>query len=187
MRRMERLNRGLTAARLENGMYLSWRYLGNEPDGICWRVYRRRNDGPWECLTEIGPRDVAPESQYDGNPGIVKKNTTPCCYVDPEGQMGDVYAVAPVTDGVEGAREETSLPVLESLPGAEGQAFRAAVHRIPMCPPPERVPLAHFTYRGVSVGPGCKLVRSVFRLDNGEDWYLVDMDLLHSFREPYES
>ena len=53
MRRMERLNRGLIAARAENGMYLSWRYLGDEPDGITWRVYRRRNEGPWEQLTEI--------------------------------------------------------------------------------------------------------------------------------------
>ena len=154
MRKMEKLNRGLVTARTAEGMYLTWRYLGNEPDGIAWRIYRKRKQGAWERLTDLLPRDVAPESQYDGNPGIVKKNTTPCCYVDPEGQMGDVYAVAPVTDGVEGAREETSLPVLESLPGAEGQAFRAAVHRIPMCPPPERVPLAHFTYRGVSVGPG---------------------------------
>ena len=78
------------------------------------------------------------------------------------------------------------LPVLEPLAGAEGQAFRAAVHRIPLCPPPERVPLAHFSYRGVSVGPGCKPDPAAFRLDNGEDWYRVDMDLLRAFREPYE-
>ena len=187
MRRMERLNRGLIAARAEKGMYLSWRYLGDEPDGITWRIFRKRNGGSWEQLAEIRPRDVAPESSYDSNPGIVKKNTTPCCYVDPDGQPSDIYAVAPVVDGVEGIREQSALPVLEPLPGTEGQAFRAAVHRIPLCPPPERVPLAHFTYRGVSVGPGCKLDRSVFRLDNGEDWYRVDMDLLRSFREPYES
>ena len=187
MRRMERLNRGLTVAGVENGMYLSWRYLGDEPDGIIWRVYRRRNDDPWKLLAEIQPRDVAPESHYDTNPGIVKKNTTPCCWVDAEGRPGDIYAVAPVTDGVEGSREESSLPVLSPLPGAEGQAFRAAVHKIPMCTPPERVPLAHFTYRGVSFGPGCKIDRSVFRMENGEDWYRVDMDLLRSFRQPYES
>ena len=30
MRRMERLNRGLIVAALEKGMYLSWRYLGDE-------------------------------------------------------------------------------------------------------------------------------------------------------------
>ena len=128
MRRMERLNRGLIVAGLKNGMYLSWRYLGDEPDGIVWRVYRRRNDGPWKRLAEIRPRDVAPESHYDGNPGIVKKNTTPCCYVDTEGQPGDVYAVAPVTDGVEGAREQSSLPVLEPLSGAvylDGRELRS--------------------------------------------------------------
>ena len=187
MRRMERLNRGLIAARAEKGMYLSWRYLGDEPDGITWRIFRKRNGGSWEQLAEIRPRDVAPESSYDSNPGIVKKNTTPCCYMDPDGQPSDIYAVAPVVDGVEGIREQSALPVLEPLPGTEGQAFRAAVHRIPLCPPPERVPLAHFTYRGVSVGPGCTPDRSVFRLENGEDWYQVDMDLLRSFREPYEN
>ena len=187
MRRMERLNRGLIAARAEKGMYLSWRYLGDEPDGISWRVYRKRKDGPWERLAEIRPRDVAPESRYTENPGIVKKNTTPCCYTDSEGSPEDLYAVSSVINGVEGLREQSALPVLEPLPGAEGQAFRAAMHRIPLCTPPERVPLAHFSYRGVSVGPGCKPDRNAFRLDNGEDWYRVDMDLLRSFREPYEN
>ena len=97
MRRMEKLNRGLIAARLEKGNYLSWRYLGDEPDGISWRIYRKRKNGPWERLAEILPRDVAPESHFEGNPGIVKRNTTPCCWTDPEGQEGDCYAVAPVT------------------------------------------------------------------------------------------
>ena len=185
MRRMERLNRGLITARLEKGMYLSWRFLGNEPDGIAWRIYRKR--GEWEKLADILPRDVAPESHYAENPGIVKKNTTPCCYIDPDGRPEDRYAVCPVIDGKEGEREEAMLPVLEPLAGAEGQAFRAAVHRIPMCPPPEPVPLAHFTYRGVSVGPGCKPDPAAFKLENGEDWYRVDMDLLRVFREPYEN
>ena len=186
MRKMEKLNRGLIAARAEKGIYLSWRYLGNEPDGIAWRIYRRRKEGLWELITEILPRDAAPESHYPENPGIVKKNTTPCCYVDPEGQEEDEYAVAPVTEGVEGSREGMMLPLLEALPGGEGQAFRAAVHRVPLAPPPARVPLAHFSYRGVSVGPGCTPDPAVFRLENGEDWMRVDMDLLRSFREPYE-
>lgn len=187
MRRMEKLNRGLIAARLEKGNYLSWRYLGDEPDGISWRIYRKRKNGPWERLAEIVPRDVGPESHYEGNPGVVKRNTTPCCWTDPEGQEGDCYAVAPVVGGVEGAREEMMLPMLEPLAGAEGQAFRAAVHRVALCPPPERVPLVHFSYRGVSVGPGCTPDPSAFRLENGEDWFRVDMDLLRSFREPYEN
>ncbi|MCR4877123.1 MAG: hypothetical protein K5922_08125 [Clostridiales bacterium] len=187
MRRMEKLNRGLIVAPAEKGMYLSWRFLGDEPDGIAWRIYRRRKEGDWERIADILPRDVEPESHYEENPGIVKRNTTPCCYVDPEGSAGDTYAVAPVMDGTEGPREQAMLPVLESLPGGEGQAFRAAVHRIPLSPPPERVPLAHFTYRGVSVGPGCAPDPAVFRLENGEDWYRVDMDLLRAFREPYEN
>ena len=164
---MEKLNRGLIVARLEKGMYLSWRFLGNEPDGIAWRIYRKR--GTWERIADILPRDVAPESRYAENPGIVKKNTTPCCWIDPDGKPEDQYAVCPVIDGKEGEREETRLPVLEPLAGAEGQAFRAAALRIPMCPAPEPVPLAHFSYRGVSVGPGCKPDPAVFKLANGED------------------
>ena len=124
MRKMEKLNRGLIAARAEKGIYLSWRYLGDEPDGIVWRIYRKRAEGPWEALTEIRPRDVAPESRYAENPGIVKKNTTPCCYVDPEGLESDRYAVAPVIDGAEGVREQPVLPLLEPLgTGAPGAFF----------------------------------------------------------------
>lgn len=187
MRKMEHLGRGLIVAALEHGMYLSWRFLGDEPDGITWRVYRKRKGDDWKRLTDILPRDVQPESQYPENPGIVKRNTTPSCFVDPDGTPEDAYAVCPVIGGVEGAREEPMLPVLSPLSGAEGQAFRAAVHRIPMCPAPERVPLVHFTYRGVTVGPGCLPDPSAFRLENGEDWYRVDMDLLRAFREPYEN
>ena len=44
MRRMEKLNRGLIAARMEKGIYLSWRYLGDEPDGMIWHIYRRRKE-----------------------------------------------------------------------------------------------------------------------------------------------
>ncbi len=187
MRKMEKLNRGLIAARAEKGIYLSWRFLGNEPDGTAWRIYRKRDGGDWELIREILPRDVAPESRYAENPGIVKKNTAPTCYTDPEGRETDRYAVAPVTEGREGPREEPMLPLLEPLQGAEGQAWRAAAHRIPLCTPPERVPLAHFTYRGVSVGPGCTPDPAAFRLENGEDWYRVDMDLLRAFREPWEN
>ena len=187
MRRMEKLNRGLIAARLAKGMYLSWRFLGSEPDGTAWRIYRKRGEDGWTRLAELAPQDVPPESHYAENPGIVKKNTAPCCYVDPEGRPEDLYAVAPVINGEEGPREQPLLPVLEPLAGGEGQAFRAAVHRIPLAPPPERVPLAHFSYRGVSVGPGCTPDPAAFRLENGEDWYRVEMDLLRAFREPYEN
>ena len=113
MRKMEKLTRGLVAARVENGMYLTWRFLGHEPDGISWRLYRRRGDGPWALLTELHPRDVAPESHYPENPGVVKRNTTPCCYTDPDGREDDDYAVAPVTDGVEGPREGLARDVDE--------------------------------------------------------------------------
>ena len=44
MRRMERLNRGLIVAEAENGIYLSWRYLGDEPDGIICTVTYTNKD-----------------------------------------------------------------------------------------------------------------------------------------------
>ena len=185
MRKMERLNRALMAAPLEQGNYVAWRRFGNEADGLTWHLYRTRN-GRRERIAVITPHDVAPESHYPENPGIVKRNTTPSCYVDRDGEKGDLYEVAPVIQGVEGAREGMAFPMLEPLPGDEGQSFRGAVLRIPMKTAPSPVPLAHFRYRGVSVGPGVKVDPSVFRLDSGEDWYRVDMEILRMFREPWE-
>jgi len=35
---MEELTRGLVAAQVPGGTFLSWRFLGDEPDGISWNV-----------------------------------------------------------------------------------------------------------------------------------------------------
>ncbi len=73
---MEYLTRGLVAAQVPGGIFLSWRYLGNEPDAISWNVYRKDGDAAWVKVTTIEPRDVAPESDYATNPGVVKHDST---------------------------------------------------------------------------------------------------------------
>ena len=186
LRPMEYLDRGLVAAETSDGVFLSWRFLGNEPDGISWNVYR---DGV--KIATVEPRDVQPESNYETNPGVVKENTTPTNYTDPDGSVTSVYEVAPVIDGVEGRREGLTVPMLSSI-GSGSEADRAAVHYIQMAPQPEKMPLPNFMYRGNLVGPGSKIGGNDAKTwaiseENQESWYRVDMDLLRAFREPHDN
>ncbi|WP_106816487.1 rhamnogalacturonan lyase family protein [Microbacterium timonense] len=189
LRPMEYLTRGLVAAQGAEGIFLSWRFLGDEPDGISWNVYRKDGDAGFQKIATIAPRDVQPESDYDTNPGVVKEDVTPSNYTDPDGTVASVYEVAPVIDGVEGLRAGMSAPMLSSLPGQSGQAGRGAVHYIPLKPAPAPVPLAHFTYRGHRFGPGTNLNAAdmVIPDTGGQNWYVVDMDLLRAFREPHDA
>ena len=41
LRPVEQLTRGLVAAQTAGGVFLSWRFLGDEPEGISWNVYRK--------------------------------------------------------------------------------------------------------------------------------------------------
>ncbi len=188
LRPMEYLTRGLVAAQVEGGMYLSWRFLGNEPDGISWNVYR---DGV--KIATVAPRDVQPESSYAENPGIVKENTTPTNYTDPDGVIASVYEVAPVIGGIEGQKQGMSVPVLSALAGGSGQGNRGAVQYIPLKPAPSSVPLPAWSYRGSRTGnisannmviPGTE---GWSGNTSGQHWYVVDMDLLKTVREPYQT
>ena len=118
----------------------------------------------------------------------MKEDVTPSNYTDPAGLVTSVYEVAPVVDGVEGAREGMSVPMLSALAGGAGQANRGAVHYIPLKPAPAAVPLAHFTYRGNRFGPGTNMnaASMVIPGTGGQNWYVVDMDLLKGFRVAYE-
>jgi hypothetical protein len=187
MRPMEYLTRGLVAAQSAGGVFLSWRFLGNEPDGISWNVYRKDGAADFVKITTIAPRDVAPESDYDTNPGIVKKDVTPSNYTDPDGALTSVYKVAPVVGGTEGERQGMSVPMLSTLAGQAGQANRGAVAYIPLKPAPAPVPLVHFTYRGYRFGPGTNLsaANMVVPGTGGQNWYVVDMDLLKGIRMAY--
>ncbi len=131
-RQMEELTRGLVAAQVPGGTFLSWRYLGDEPDGISWNVYRKDGEAQFTRIATVGPRDVQPESDYETNPGIVKEDVTPSSYTDPDGTLTSVYEVAPVVDGVEGWREGMSVPMLSNLAGQRGQENRGAALYIPL-------------------------------------------------------
>ncbi|MBB3128528.1 hypothetical protein FHS19_003182 [Paenibacillus rhizosphaerae] len=189
LRPMEYLTRGLVAAQVPSGIFLSWRFLGDEPDGLSWNVYRKDGDAGFVKITTITPRDVQPESNYETNPGIVKENVTPSNYTDPDGLITSIYEVAPVIHGVEGLRQGMSVPMLSALAGSSGQANRGAVQYIPMKPAPAPVPLAHFIYRDYRFGPGTNLTTAnmVIPGTGGQNWYVVDMDLLRAFREPHDN
>ena len=73
LRTMEYLARGLVAAETADGIFLSWRFLGDEPDGLSWNLYRKdAGDADFKKIATIHPQDVEPESNYETNPGIVK-------------------------------------------------------------------------------------------------------------------
>jgi len=191
LRPMEYLTRGLVAAATADGVFLSWRFLGDEPDGLSWNVYRKDGDADFAKIATIEPRDVQPESDYDTNPGVVKKNVTPSNYTDADGTVTSIYEVAPVIDGVEGSRQGMSAPMLSALAGAAGQADRGAVEYIPLKPAPAPVPLAHFTYRGDANrfgAPSTNLsaANMVIPGTGGQNWYVVDMDLLKGFRQAHD-
>lgn len=187
LRPVEQLTRGLVAAQVAEGVFLSWRFLGDEPDGLSWNVYRKDGAADFAKIATVEPRDVQPESAYETNPGVVKENVTPSNYTDPDGSVASVYEVAPVVDGVEGQRQGMSVPMLSNLAGQPGQENRGAAHYIPLKPAPAPVPLAHFTYRGQRFGPGTNLnaANMVIPETGGQHWYTVDMDLLRAFREPH--
>lgn len=84
VRRMEHLDRGLVAVKVPSGVYLSWRFLGDEPDGTTFRLYR---DG-------VRIAEVSDSTNFS----------------DVGGRATSVYAVAPVIDGVEQARSPDLAP-----------------------------------------------------------------------------
>jgi hypothetical protein len=188
LRQVEYLTRGLVAAQTPDGIFLSWRFLGNEPDGISWNVYRKDGDADFVKITTIAPRDVQPESDYDTNPGIVKEDVTPSNYTDPAGVLTSSYEVAPVIGGVEGERQGMSVPMLSALAGQAGQANRGAATYIPLKPAPAPVPLVHFTYRGQRFGPGTNMnaANMVVPGTGNQNWYVLDMDLLRGFRVAHD-
>lgn len=83
-RQMEYLDRGLVAVKVDNGVFLSWRMLGTDPDDIAFNIYR---DG-----VKVNPEPIADRTNY----------------VDPAGTIASTYQVAPVVGGEE---LRPSLPV----------------------------------------------------------------------------
>jgi len=73
-RQLEHLDRGLVAVKVPEGVYLSWRFLGDEPDDVRYRIYRNGR-----LLTTVSDSSN---------------------YTDPTGTATSTYRVAAIVDGV---------------------------------------------------------------------------------------
>ncbi|GAA0134033.1 rhamnogalacturonan lyase [Paenibacillus sp. YSY-4.3] len=83
-RQMESLKRGVVAVKVSNGVFVSWRLFGTEPDNIAFNLYR----------------------------GSTKVNASPITnstnYIDPQGTSSSTYTVRAVLNGQEQAASETA-------------------------------------------------------------------------------
>ncbi|WP_285291980.1 hypothetical protein [Bacillus sp. ISL-18] len=67
-RQMEKLDRGLVAVKVENGVYVGWRMLGTDPEGVAFNVYRdgqKVNKEPITSSTNFLDKNGEKDSQYD--------------------------------------------------------------------------------------------------------------------------
>ena len=208
LRQMEKLTRGLVAARLPGtqGVFMSWRFLGDEPDGISWNVYRSNDAGQtWDLIATIEPRDVEPESNFATNPGIVKENVTPSNYTDAAGTAASIYEVAPVIDGVEGLRQGMSVPMMTANTAGTGATLNVPYKTTGFgtfnAPQFRHRTTAHGPTNGTlaviprTAAAGATADSEFLRLggETNSYWaardtihFIVDMDLLRSIREPFD-
>ncbi len=82
-RKMETLDRGLVAVKINNGVFTSWRILGDEWQNTNYNIYRN--------------------GQLLNNEPLIVSN-----YTDPQGTLSSAYTIAPIVNGVE---LEQCLPV----------------------------------------------------------------------------
>ena len=83
-RQMEYLHRALAAVKTDEGVYVSWRMLGTDPDTISFNLYR---------------------SNQKVNAAPIASSTN---YVDLEGTLDSVYEIRPIIDGIEKASQDTA-------------------------------------------------------------------------------
>jgi len=85
-RQMEKLDRGLVAVKVSNGVFLSWRILGTEWSGVSYNIYR-------------GGTKIASTS-----------STAASNYTDTSGTTSSTYYITAVVGGVEQAASATVTP-----------------------------------------------------------------------------
>lgn len=83
-RQMEKLNRGLLAVKAENGIYVGWRLLGNDPKDISFNLYR------------------------DGKKITKEPITNSTNYLDSDGKVTSQYEVRVVQNGKELSGSEST-------------------------------------------------------------------------------
>lgn len=94
VRRMEYLNRGVVALETSDGIYMSWRFLGDDPDDVQFNVYKNGE----KIATVINSTN----------------------YIDKIGNKSDIYMVSSVINGMESIPEGTCLPVFSQNGTATG-------------------------------------------------------------------
>ena len=95
VRRIEdRLDRGVVAVDNGKGVYVSWRLLKSDPPETAFNVYRGSDARP----VKLNAQPVAATTDF----------------VDKNGKAGDLYRVAPVINGQEGALSEKTSVIVAS-------------------------------------------------------------------------
>lgn len=83
-RQMEYLDRGVVAVKVSNGVFISWRMFGTDPQNIAFNLYRNG--------TKINSAPI----------------TSATNYVDSAGTTGSTYYIRPVLNGAEQPQSETA-------------------------------------------------------------------------------
>ncbi|HEX2926511.1 MAG TPA: hypothetical protein VHP38_09700 [Ruminiclostridium sp.] len=83
-RQMEYLDRGIVAVKVSNGVFISWRMLGTDPEDIGFNIYR------------------------DGKKINSSLITSVTNYVDSDGTLNSKYYVCAVNGGLEQQKSETA-------------------------------------------------------------------------------
>ncbi len=87
LKQMEELDRGFVAVKKENGMFLSWRFLGTDDENIKFNVYKNGE--------KLNKKPIADVTNY----------------TDSSYTSGDVYTLVPVADGEE-AKDDTETALI---------------------------------------------------------------------------
>src|SRR4051812_47911488 len=136
---MERLDRGVVAVQQADGkVFLSWRLLASDPDGVAFNVYRTTAPAPARGVGRGGPGGGNFGQQREQGPTMVKLNeqplTGPTWLVDPSPSLEreTAYLVRAVVNGA----EEAPSPAFVLPAGAEPRPY----HSIPIVTPEGYVP-----------------------------------------------
>lgn len=107
-RRMEKLGRGVVALHQGDGkVFVSWRLLGTDPDGVAFRVYRRTGDGePVEVTKEPLARGTHLVDTGVAFPAPVRYLVRPIV----NGQLGDTAMSLPLPANAP-ARSYLAVPI----------------------------------------------------------------------------
>jgi rhamnogalacturonan endolyase len=84
LRQMEKLNRGVVAVKVSNGVFVGWRMFGTDPSSIAFNVYRNG--------TKVNSSPITDSTNY----------------LDAGGSTGSTYTVRPVLNGQEQAASESA-------------------------------------------------------------------------------